>query len=77
VLARRRRTGTVVLSGGTFLNRRLIERTAAALDAAGLHVLTPEALPPGDGGISYGQAAVAAARGARPLAALGVVGKAL
>jgi hydrogenase maturation protein HypF len=65
VLARRRRTQTVVLSGGTFLNRRLIERTAAALEAAGLCVLTPEALPPGDGGISYGQAAVAAARGAR------------
>jgi hydrogenase maturation protein HypF len=65
VLARRRRTQTVVLSGGTFLNRRLIERTAAALAAAGLRVLTPEALPPGDGGISYGQAAVAAARGSR------------
>jgi hydrogenase maturation protein HypF len=65
VLARRRRTPTVVLSGGTFLNRRLIERTAAALAAAGLRVLTPEALPPGDGGISYGQAVVAAARGAR------------
>jgi len=62
VLARRRRTWTVVLSGGSFLNRRLIERTAAALGSAGLRVLTPERLPPGDGGVSYGQAAVAAAR---------------
>jgi hydrogenase maturation protein HypF len=65
VLARRRGTRTVVLSGGTFLNRRLIERTAAALEASGLRVLTPEALPPGDGGISYGQAVVAAARETR------------
>ena len=62
VLARRRRTWTVVLSGGSFLNRRLIERTAGALVEGGLRVLTPERLPPGDGGVSYGQAAVAAAR---------------
>jgi hydrogenase maturation protein HypF len=53
---------TVVLSGGVFQNRLLLERTAAALDAGGLRVLTPERLPPGDGGISFGQAAVAAAR---------------
>jgi hydrogenase maturation protein HypF len=53
--------GTVVLSGGVFLNRRLLETTAATLRQAGLRVLVPERLPPGDGGISYGQAAVAAA----------------
>jgi hydrogenase maturation protein HypF len=53
---------TVVLSGGVFQNRLLLERTAAALDDGGLRVLTPERLPPGDGGISFGQAAVAAAR---------------
>ena len=34
----------------------------ARLDAAGLRVLIPERLPPNDGGISYGQLAVAAAR---------------
>jgi hydrogenase maturation protein HypF len=50
-----------VLSGGVFLNRRLLEGTAAALRAAGLRVLVPERLPPGDGGIAYGQAAIAAA----------------
>jgi hydrogenase maturation protein HypF len=53
---------TVVLSGGVFQNRLLLERTAATLAAGGLRVLTPEQLPPGDGGISFGQAAVAAAR---------------
>ncbi len=56
---------TVVLSGGVFLNRRLLERTVAALRRPGLRVLVPERLPPGDGGIAYGQAAVAAARMAR------------
>ena len=52
----------VVLSGGVFQNRRLLERTAALLEEAGLRVLVPERLPPNDGGISFGQAAVAAAR---------------
>ncbi len=53
---------TVVLSGGAFQNRRLMDRTRALLAAAGLRVLTPDALPPNDGGIAYGQLAVAAAR---------------
>jgi hydrogenase maturation protein HypF len=53
---------TVVLSGGVFQNRRLLETTRALLAEAGLRVLTPEALPPNDGGIAYGQLAVAAAR---------------
>jgi hydrogenase maturation protein HypF len=55
--------GTVVLSGGVFQNRLLLEETAVLLERTGLRVLVPERLPPGDGGISYGQAAVAAARG--------------
>ena len=45
-IARRREVGTVVLSGGTFQNRRLLERTAAALCAAGLrgpHARAPAA----------------------------------
>jgi hydrogenase maturation protein HypF len=53
---------TVVLSGGVFQNRALLMLTAAALEDAGLRVLVPERLPPNDGGVSYGQAAVAAAR---------------
>ena len=53
---------TVVLSGGVFQNRHLLTTTAALLGDAGLRVLTPELLPPNDGGIAFGQLAVAAAR---------------
>jgi hydrogenase maturation protein HypF len=52
----------VVLCGGVFQNRVLLELTSAELERLGLRVLVPELLPPNDGGISYGQAAVAAAR---------------
>ena len=52
----------VVLSGGVFANRTLLQATAGGLARAGLRVLTPSRLPAGDGGISFGQAAVAAAR---------------
>jgi hydrogenase maturation protein HypF len=51
----------VVLSGGVFQNRLLLARTAADLRRRGLRVLVPERLPPNDGGIAYGQVAVAAA----------------
>jgi hydrogenase maturation protein HypF len=51
----------VVLSGGVFQNRLLLTRTSERLEAAGLRVLVPQRLPANDGGISYGQAAVAAA----------------
>jgi hydrogenase maturation protein HypF len=50
-----------VLSGGVFQNRRLLVRTTELLEAAGLRVLRPLRLPANDGGIGYGQAAVAAA----------------
>ena len=53
---------TAVLSGGVFQNRLLLGRTATLLRRAGLRVLIPELLPANDGGISYGQLAVAAAR---------------
>jgi hydrogenase maturation protein HypF len=54
----------VVLSGGVFQNRLLLESVEAGCRAAGLRVLVPTLLPPNDGGISFGQAAVAAARSA-------------
>lgn len=60
-LAQERRLRTVVLSGGVFQNARLLSQTGGILAAAGLRVLVPERVPGNDGGISYGQAAVAAA----------------
>ena len=55
-------TDVVVLSGGVWQNRRLLETSAAGLRSQGLRVLIPERLPVNDGGISYGQAAVAVRR---------------
>ena len=63
LVAARRGLDAVVLSGGAFQNRVLLERTTALLDEAGLRVLVPRRLPPNDGGIAYGQAAIAAYSG--------------
>jgi hydrogenase maturation protein HypF len=49
----------VVLSGGCFAHRRLAERTTALLEERGLTVLRHRRVPPGEGGLSLGQAAVA------------------
>jgi len=51
-----------VLSGGTFQNLRLLEGTRRRLEALGFRVVAHRLAPPNDGGISYGQAAVAASR---------------
>ncbi|MFA5203138.1 MAG: carbamoyltransferase HypF [Lentisphaeria bacterium] len=53
--------GTVVLGGGVFLNSWLATRLPAQLRERGFEVCLPCQLPPGDGGLSAGQAAVAAA----------------
>ncbi|MEJ2546575.1 MAG: carbamoyltransferase HypF [Gemmatimonadota bacterium] len=55
--------GTVALAGGTFQNALLTPLIRDSLRERGLTVLTPAALGPNDGSISYGQAAVAIARG--------------
>ena len=52
----------MVLSGGVFQNRILLERAAELIRADDLRVLIPERLPPNDGAIAYGQVAIAAAR---------------
>ena len=53
---------TVVLSGGCLQNLRLLGSLRAQLGALGFRVLTHRLVPPNDGGISFGQAAVAARR---------------
>jgi hydrogenase maturation protein HypF len=52
----------VALAGGCFQNGRLLAGVARGLREEGLQVLVPRELPPNDGAVSYGQAAVAAAR---------------
>jgi hydrogenase maturation protein HypF len=54
--------GTVALSGGVLQNRLLHETLARDLRARGLDVLAHRRVPSNDGGLSLGQAAVAAAR---------------
>jgi hydrogenase maturation protein HypF len=56
------RGGTVVLSGGSFQNLRLLASTRRRLEQHGFRVLSHRLVPPNDGGISFGQAAVCAAR---------------
>ena len=51
---------TVALSGGVFQNLLLLRRTAARLENSGFTVLTHSRVPCNDGGISLGQAVVAA-----------------
>lgn len=61
-LAQQEDIGTVVLSGGCFQNARLAAACTARLVARNLKVLRPRRFPSNDGGISLGQAALAAAR---------------
>jgi hydrogenase maturation protein HypF len=53
---------SVALSGGVFQNRILFEQVATRLGEAGFRVLTHRQVPANDGGLSLGQAVVAAAQ---------------
>jgi hydrogenase maturation protein HypF len=62
--ASRRSTGvrTICLSGGVFQNRRLASTLLRRLGRDGFEVFINRQVPVNDGGVSYGQAAIAAAR---------------
>lgn len=59
-MAVREQTGLaqVVLSGGTWQNPYLVTRAQEELAGVGFEVLTHRLVPPGDGGISLGQAVI-------------------
>ncbi len=52
----------IALSGGVFQNARLLAETVALLSTEGFRVYWHNQVPPNDGGIALGQAAVAGAR---------------
>jgi hydrogenase maturation protein HypF len=52
----------VALSGGVLQNMFLLSRLVAGLRREGFLVHLPERVPMNDGGIAFGQAAVACAR---------------
>ena len=54
------RLDAVVLSGGVFQNELLMEDLKSELELTGLQLWTNQTAPPNDGGISLGQAAMAA-----------------
>ncbi|TJW77746.1 MAG: carbamoyltransferase HypF, partial [Mesorhizobium sp.] len=55
------RFDTVVLSGGCFHNRVLLEETLRRIEEMDFKVLTHAEVPAGDGGVALGQAVIAAA----------------
>jgi len=59
-ISRTQQLDTVVLSGGVFQNELLLEDLKFLLAKESLEVWTNHAVPPNDGGISLGQAALAA-----------------
>lgn len=65
-LAQRHSVTTVALSGGVFQNQVLASYVQQRLQALGLTVLIHHQVPPNDGGLSLGQAVIAAAQAFQP-----------
>ncbi len=65
-LASRHGCNIVVLCGGVFHNKLLLEGVTERVSAADLQALSPAQFPAGDGAISLGQAVIAAARRLAP-----------
>jgi hydrogenase maturation protein HypF len=61
LLRERAGLSTVALSGGVFQNLLLLDATTSRLESRGFGVLVHSRVPCNDGGISLGQAVVAAA----------------
>ncbi len=57
-LCYRYNTGILVLGGGVFQNRLLLESMVNRVETRGVHALIPERLPANDGGISLGQGVI-------------------
>jgi|LSQX01.1.fsa_nt_gb hydrogenase maturation protein HypF len=62
-VAEERRLQVIALSGGTFQNRFLLERSCELIELRGLRPIWHRNVPPNDGGLALGQALVAAAAG--------------
>jgi hydrogenase maturation protein HypF len=60
MLSESNRTQTAVLSGGVFQNEMLLHDVKTILEPQGIRIWTNACVPPNDGGISLGQAALAA-----------------
>ena len=61
LLRERHALTTVALSGGVFQNMLLLNQVMSRLESRGFTVLTHSRVPCNDGGISLGQAVIAAA----------------
>jgi hydrogenase maturation protein HypF len=53
---------TIALTGGCFQNKLLLEKVVGGMSESGLKIITHSRVPANDGGLSLGQAVIAAAR---------------